>query len=241
MNCTRSVSAVFLVTIALLSAGCGTTGTTKRIILNNKARGDVMTARELNLRSMRVETGATKLLAIAVVPWGELSPQDVKTLESSLRDNLRLSQHSGDLKSPPLVIDVRIRRHLVATSNNGAAVLACVAWRAQLDNATIYEEQFYASAAGYMVRTVGSVKNDVNKAVLSRIVRSAIYLANNSAATPELPVQVKNTYLAFDDSLKKLPKAMTSSPPPGFVYVPGNPSSRVPWSWAEPEDTVIWE
>ena len=241
MNCTRCVISAALASVALLTAGCGITGATRRIVLDASARGDAMSTRKMELTGVTLEPEATKLLAIAVFPWGELSAQDVQTLDLSLRDNLRLSQVPGNLKEPSLLIDVRIRRHLVATSNNAGAALACVAWRARLSGVMIYEEQFYASASGRLIGTVGSVKNSVNKGIVERIVRSAILIANNASVPSILPLQVKGTYLVFDDSIKGLPKAMTSLPPPGYVYVPGNPSSKVPWSWAEPTEAVRWE
>lgn len=245
------VAIMIVVAMVVILAGCGTTGKTKKIVLTPNDIGGMFSTREMQLQNLSLEEDGTRLLAIQVAPWGEFSGEDLQTLEASLHSSLRSAQEVSELGAPPLRIEVVVRRHLVATSNNEAAVLACVAWRAELNGQSLYEEQFYTSSSSGFIGTIGSVKNNVNKRIVSRIVRSAVLLSNSPAEATALPISIEDTHVSFEDALESLPKAMVSwrLPPPGasgdsdYVWVhQGNSAARVvPWSWAEPTDDIRWE
>lgn len=230
----------------ILLAGCGTTvGRTEQITLGQKDIGGALSTREIRLKSLSLEEDGTRLIAIAVFRWGEFSREDLQTLDSSLQSSLRGVRETGELKSPPLTVEVVVRRHIVATSNGAAAALACVAWRARLNDDTLYEEQFYASASSRIIATVGSVKDEVNKRIVSRIVRSAVLLSNGQTAPTALPISSEGTYLLLMDAIDTLPKSLTSTQPTSLtgntLRTGGSKTGKVPWSWALPTVPVRWE
>lgn len=239
MKCLKWTNAAGILVMLIMLAGCGgITGTTQHITI---APTGVLSTRDMQLKSLRLEENGAELINIMSYRWGKFSDEDLQTLDASLRTSLQAAQERKELKSPPLTLEVVVRRHLVAHSNNNAAVLACVAWCARLNNAYLYHEQFYASAKASFARlTVGAVKDDVTERIVSRIVKSAVLLANGQTSA-SLPISTEGTYMSFKDAIEPLPKSLTASPPPGYVYVQGNPTGKVPWSWAEPATLIRWE
>lgn len=230
-----------MVALFFLVAGCGITGKTLQIVMQPQDFGGKSSiSRLVQLQYLSVEPNGTSLISVGAYPWGEYSEDDRRTLESSINASLNNLQLAENQKMPELSLHIKIRRHLVAFSNNEGAVLACVAWCVTISNKIIYSEQFYASAGG-RYRTVGSMKNEVHRGIVKRLLSSAVILANEGPSSDKLPSIVDGTYSKFTDAIAPLPVSLTGTPPPGYFYVHGNPMRLVPWSWAEPSEEIDWQ
>lgn len=230
-----------IVALFFLMAGCGMTGKTLQTVVRPQDFGGKSSiSRFVRLKHLSVEPNGTSLISVGAYPWGEYSEDDRQTLESSINASLNNLQLAENPKTPELNLHIKIRRHLVAFSNNAGAVLACVAWCATVGNEIIYSEQFYASAGGTL-RTVGSMKDEVHRGIIKRLLSSAVILANEGQLSDKLPSIVDATYLKFTDAIAPLPVSLTGTPPPGYIYVHGNPKQQVPWSWGEPSEEIDWE
>jgi hypothetical protein len=125
---------------------------------------------DIRIASAAMDENAAHLTAVSERQWGQFGPNDLRSLERSLRDtiapHLPTTSHSTESR---LDIHLVIRRYVVGVSNTGGAVLACVAWAATANRTVIYEEQFYASDAGYLIGTIGGLKDAVHEAIVRRI------------------------------------------------------------------------
>jgi hypothetical protein len=144
-----------------------------------------------------------------------------------------------------------VRRYVVSTSNTAGAVLACVAWAATtLKGSLIYEEQFYASDAGYLVTTIGLIKDSVHKAIVRRIATTSLAIAQDRAASLE-PRTFDRTSTSFEDAASRLPQTMVSLGNPSLAAFPNRtvsvvglltPSgvSTIEWKVASPSQAFDW-
>ena len=229
-----------LIALCFLMAGCGVTGKTAQIVIGPQDVGVKSSiSRLIQLQDISVEPNGTKLVIVGAYPWGEYSEEDRRVLESSIKASLNNLELSENPKMSDLNLYIKIRRYLVAASNNEGAALACIAWCAASGNEIIYSEQFFASAGGNF-RTLGSIKDDIHRGIIKRILSSAVILANEGPSPNKLPSNVDETYSNLKEAIAPLPVSLTGTPPPGYVYVPGNPTAQVPWSWAEPNEGNDW-
>src|SRR5215470_1895921 len=137
-----------LLVCAVLSA-CGTTGETSRFALSLDVPKQPKPQSEVHVASVAMEPDAASLTNVNVQPWGKFNTDDLKNIEDSLKDTLKPYVQTGPDESK-LDIHMVVRRYAVGTSNTAGAVLACVAWAATSPKGdVVYEEQFYASRAGY--------------------------------------------------------------------------------------------
>lgn len=247
----RAITFLIVLACAVLSA-CGTKGETTRFVLPLELpEGDSPRA-TVRVVSAAMAPDAAYLEALNVQPWGRLSPDDLRNIEASLRDTI--ARHLTPTTTPPvstLDLHLVVRRYVVATSNTAGAVLTCVTWAAATPGGElIFQEQFYASDAGYLVTTIGRIKDSVHKAVVRRIATTALELAARPGATPH-PKAVAHTAATFEEAVSKLPREMVSMGDPALAAFPLRgvslvgiltPSgiSEVQWKVAQPSQAFDW-
>ena len=207
---------VFIALMLLVCAGlpaCGTMGRTSSFVLTldlpkgQKAGSDIHTA------SAAMDANAAHLTVVKVRPWRKFGLDDLRNLEHSLRDTI-----APHLLAPSRATESRldihrvIRRYVVGVSNSGGAVLACVAWAATANRTLIYEEQFYASDAGYLIGTIGGLKDSVHEAIVRRIATTSLALAADPAAAHPRPTTFDKTSTSLDEAVARLPRVIEIVP-----------------------------
>lgn len=253
-------TAIVLLGCVALSA-CGTTGTTTQFELPMDLSQSTQVTSEIRIVSAAMDDDAAHLIAVKVRPWGKFGPDDLRNLDQSLRDTIKqyLPATSRSNESR-LDIHLVIRRYIVSTSNTGGAVLACVAWAATSPQGTlIFEEQFYASEAGYVVTTIGLIKDSVHKSIVRRIATTAIAIAAGPEAASHRPTTFENTSTSLDEAASRLPSEMVSMGHPSVMVWTGIPSpipipviiaiglltpsgvSTVQWKTAQPQENFDWQ
>jgi hypothetical protein len=199
-----------------------------------------------------MEADAAYLNPLKVQPWGQFGPEDLKNIEQSLRDTI--APHlapASQVADSGMDLHVVVRRYVVSTSNTAGAVLACVAWAAtSAQGSLIYEEQFYAADAGYLVSTIGLIKDSVHKAIVRRIATTALTIAAEGAAKLP-PEKFDKTSRSFEEAASWLPRTMVSMGNPSLAAFPDRtvsvvglltPSgvSTVEWRVASPSAAFDW-
>jgi hypothetical protein len=251
-----------LLACAALSA-CGTTGDTSRFVLPLDLPQSLKVASEVRVASAAMDADAARLNAVNVRPWGKFGPDDLKNIEQSLRDTISPHLPAAPLShASRLDIHLVIRRYVVSVSNTGGAVLVCVAWAATSSKGIlIYDEQFYASEAVYLVGTIGLLKDSVHKAIVRRIATTSLVLASDPAAASPRPAAFANTSTSLDDAVSRLPRTMVSLGVPALAALPTPPAgsplptrvvnvvglltptgvSTVQWEAAKPSEGFDWQ
>lgn len=231
---------------------CGTTGGTSRFTLPLDLPAGQKIAASVHVASAAMDTNASYLNPVKVRPWGKFGPNDLRNIEQSLQDtiSLHLAPASRSTDSG-MDLHLVVRRYVVSTSNTAVAVLACVAWAATTPRgALIYEEQFYASNAGYLVGTIGLIKDSVHEAIVRRIATMSLAIARDGTSSLQ-PGQFDKTSTSFEDAVSRLPRTMVSMGNPSLAAFPDRtisvvglltPSgvSTVEWKVASPSEAFDW-
>ena len=203
------------------------------------------------MASAAMAPDAATLINVNVQPWGEFSPDDLKNIEVSLRDTLRPYAPANPTDSK-VDIHMVVRRYVVGTSNTGGAVLACVAWAATTSRGDIlYDEQFYASGSGYLVGTIGLLKDSVDRAIVRRIAVTSLELVLHPAEKPA-PAKFPQTSTSLEEAAAQLPSTMVSMGNASMAAFPNRAVSTVglftpngiqtiEWHVAEPSQQFDWE
>lgn len=203
----------------------------------------------VEVRSIELDENATRLDSVGVYKVGEFSAKDLNNLTASLQNSLIVLQSAQpSISGQKILLYMIIRRYMVIASNNAGGVLSTIAWCAVDETGDIiYHEQFYASQSARLIKTLGSMKNEVNEGILRRIVEVSAYLASNNEPTRPLPPMPMNTYIEFNQAKGKLPRSFQSYY--SYIYVGGGYiyniigiSSKVnaEWEWAEQADHINW-
>src|SRR5437660_1801712 len=189
--------------VALGLTGCGLTGATSTFSLRIPVAG---TPPPLAVGSVDLEPRAARLVNIGTYAWGRYDQADLDVLDASLRNTVSRTSGPG---TPPR-IHVVVRSFLITSSNTGGAMLSCVAWALTApDGELILHEQLYATGTAHLNNTLGGLKNDVHKAIVRRIVETAVRVGQGPADNVR-PADVENTYERFDEAQATLPKELTS-------------------------------
>lgn len=233
---------------------CGTTGKTSPFVLTLDLPKGQKVVSDIRIASAAMDPDAAILNAVNVRPWGKFEPDDLRNIEQSLRNTItpQLPEMIPSTE-PRLDVHLMIRRYMVSVSNTGGAVLASVTWAAtEYDGKLIYHEQFYASEAGYLVVTIGLLKESVHKAIVRRIATTSLALAAGPAATKARPTTFDNTYTSLEEAASRLPQTMVSMGIPSLAAFPVpavgivgllTPSgvSTVQWNVAKPSQDFDWQ
>ena len=255
----KSIPFALPVIFCVVLAGCGTTGATKSFVLPIDPTIVEGIERNIHAGGIVVADDANIVIAAGTNPWGVFGESDRSNLEQSLEQTLRvLDKYSTDLSLPAWTVEVLLRRHVIAHDNNSAGLLVCVAWALKSEAGdVVYENQFYGADSVALVGTIGGLKNSVNKAVVQRIVESAVRLASSKSIDG---VSVRNTYDTLDEAASTLPERYRSLPvviysnsrasilgadlsTGGISVVQPNDAAvkTVDWQTLEPTDPVTWE
>jgi hypothetical protein len=210
----RSVLIALMLLVCAGLPACGTTGKTSSLVLTLDLPKGQKAGADIRIASAAMDANAAHLTAVKARPWGKFGLDDLRNLEHSLRDtiapHLPTTSHSTESR---LDIHLVIRRYVVGVSNSGGAVLACVAWAATGSNRTlIYEEQFYASDAGYLIGTIGLLKDSVHEAIVRRIATTSLALAADPAAAHPRPTTFDKTSTSLDEAVARLPRVIEMVP-----------------------------
>lgn len=246
-----TIAALALMSCAALSA-CGTTGGTSRFALPLDLPAGQKVAASMRVASAAMDADAAYLNPLNVKPWGKFDADDLRNIEQSLQDTIspHLAPASGSA-DPGMDLHLVVRRYVVSTSNTAGAVLACVAWAATTPKgALIYQEQFYASDSGYLVTTIGLIKDSVHMAIVRRIATTSLALAQGGAKDLQTR-QFDKTSTSFEAAISRLPQTMVSLGNPSLAAFPNRavsvvglltPSgvSTVEWKVASPSDAFDW-
>jgi hypothetical protein len=246
-----TLAAIALMSCAALSA-CGTTGGTSRFALPLDLPAGQKVAANVRVASAAMDADAAYLNPLNVKPWGKFDSDDLRNVEQSLQDTISpyLAPASSSTDSN-LDLHLVVRRYVVSTSNTAGAVLACVAWAATTPQGSlIYKEQFYASESGYLVTTIGLIKDSVHMAIVRRIATTSLALARNGATSLK-PRQFDKTSTSYEEAASRLPQTMISMGNPSLAAFPDRavsvlglltPSgvSKVEWRVASPSEAFDW-
>jgi hypothetical protein len=247
------ISLMLLICVVL--PACGTTGKTSPFVLTLSLPQGQNIVSNIRIASVAMVSDAAILNAVGnVQPWGKFEPDDLRNIEQSMRDTIRL-QFSAMISSTGHMLDVHliIRHYMVSVSNTGGAVLACVTWAAtESDGKLIYHEQFYASEAAYLFGTIGLLKESVHKAIVRRIATISFALASSSIAENARPTTFDNTYASLEEATSQLPQYMVSMGSPLLLPFPDVaisavglliPSgiSTVQWNVTKPSQDFDWQ
>lgn len=240
--------AVALAACAALAA-CGTTGGTSRFVVSLDLRQRPNSVAEVRVASTGMDVDPAYLKAVNVFRWGKFNAADLRNIDASLRDTI--AQY---LPPPAPSTDARldlhlvIRRYVVSASNTAGAALACVAWAATTPQGTrIFEEQFYASHAMYLVGTLGLIKDEVHRAIVGRIATTALALAADPTAANLPTITFERTSTSLDEAVARLPRTLVSmgvglGPVPlglvGILLPSG--IATVEWEVANPSAEFDW-
>lgn len=233
---------VFLACGVLL--GCGTTGKSSRFVLTLEPNKIEQIFSQIRIAPAAMEKDAARFMAVRVYAWGEFDTADLSNIEQSLRNTLASLTPALPQPTSRLDIHMMIRRYFVSTSNTGAAILVCVAWAATNSKGEMsYHEQFYASKAGYLIGTIGLLKDSVHRAIVRRIATTSMRLAFGRGDGNFQQTTLENTYNSFEEAVSHLPPIMVSmgiipGPPPGLLIPPK--VSRVFWDEAKPSEEFNW-
>lgn len=245
-------SAIIAAGVAL--AGCGITGTTSRLTHELRAGTGESLVSDVRVASAAADADATRFLVVGRVhPWGRFEAEDLRNIEGSLVDTIRANTPAQFRASqPPLDVHLVIRRYVVAISNTGGAVLAIAAWAAvDAERRIVFEEQFYAWDSGYLVVTVGMLKETVHRAIVRRVATTSMALASGPgyarARTP-----VANTSTSLEEAVSRLPGTLRTK---GNAFlmssgsnallaigavVPQATARNIPWRSAQVEEAFDW-
>jgi hypothetical protein len=240
---------VMALIVLSVTAACGIAGGTSVVNVNiNNLGGIVGNRRPIVVSSVEKGSESSKVEAVMVFNWGNMSDGDVSNIKESLVNTISSVRRnpSPSTNEDPLKIYVVIRKYLVQSSNAAAAVLANIAWcavSAQQD--IIYHEEFYATAKGALIVTLGMVKNQLHKAIIRRIATNAVMLAAADFTQPFQPVAAENTFLDYAKAEANLPSELFSMAPPGYVWTNGYTSSGailagIRWDWASQAEHINW-
>jgi hypothetical protein len=223
---------------ALALAGCDTpprTQTHEQALAPPRGAKGRALVRAVQIGDVALEPGGAEIVALYVLPFGKYSREDVATLAASLKASAARLRAAGS--EAALVVDVAIRRHALGTTPDDGAIVACIAWRARIGAATVFEDEFYAAAAADG-KNFGSLKDAVNRALIARVMRGAAALADANPATNP-PTDVAGTFGGWRLAVSTFPAALAIHPaPPG--YQASLPEEDVLWAWAEPPSPKRW-
>jgi hypothetical protein len=246
-----SLAVITLLCCAALSA-CGATGGTSRFVLPLDLETAPRVDANVYVASAAMEANAAYLQLVKVQKWGKFGSDDLKNIERSLKDTT--SQYVDPASRPTgsrMDLHLVIRRYAVGTSNTAGAVLVCVAWAATTPNGSlIYEEQFFASNAGYLVTTIGLIKDSVHKAIVRRIATTSLLIAQDGVKSLQ-PRQFDKTSTTFEEAASRLPQTMVSLRDPSLVAfrlrtvsavgrLTSSGVSTVEWTVASQSDAFDW-
>jgi hypothetical protein len=207
----RSISAWVAIVAAV--AGCGTTGTTSRLTHELEPGIGRSLVSDVRVASAAADADATRFLVVGRVhPWGRFDAEDLRNVEGSLGDTIRSHTPAQFRASrPALDVHLVIRRYAVAISNTGGAVLAIVAWAAvDAQRKVLFQEQFYAWSSGYLVVTVGMLKDTVHRAIVRRVATTSLALASEPGHFAGKPVTVANTSTSLEEAVSHLPDTLST-------------------------------
>lgn len=246
-------SAVMVFGMILLSA-CGTTGDTRSFALDLDQDKEASILAHVFVDSVEIDYMESYLNVVNVHPWGKFDGDDLRNIKYSLHDTLNrnLPNDSATLESQ-LDIHVFIRRYIVSVSNTGGGVLATVTWAVtDSDGELVFDEQFYAWGSGYLVTTVGLIKDSVHRQIVRRIATTALILASGRTPAELPPIDVDNTSTSLDEALSQLPDSLVSMGNPVLVGIPVEPvqtigafipsgSNDAPWQAPKLSDDFDWQ
>jgi hypothetical protein len=234
----NSIAVLLCLLICAVISACGSTGATSRFVLPIVLPGGEKVSTSVDVASVAMDADAAYLTVVNVKPWGKFGPDDLKNIEQSLKDTIspHLTATSRNMDSQ-IDLHLIVRRHFVSMSNTAGAVLACVAWAATTSKGSvIYEEQFYAFDSGYLVTTIGLIKDSVQKAIVRRIATTSLEIALDPATTTHQR-KFDKTSTSFKEAVSRLPKSMVSLGDPALMTlsVIGAiiPSGKVTIEWKE--------
>jgi hypothetical protein len=243
--------AMILLACAALSA-CGTTGGTSRFVLPLALPMDPKVAANVHVASAAMDANAAYLQSVKVHSWGRFGPDDLRNIERSLQDTIMPHVAPGPLSTASRMdIHLVIRRYVVGTSNTAGAALACVAWAAATpDGSLIYEEQFYASNAGYLVTTIGLIKDSLHKAIVRRIATTSMDIAQHGTPKTQLR-EFDKTSTSFEEAVARLPRTLVSLGDPSVAtfhvrtasavgLLTPSGVSAIEWTVASPSEAFDW-
>lgn len=235
-----------LLVLAALS-GCGITAARESSVLPLDLHGGEKVTTSMNVASVTIEDDAAYLTAVKVKPWGKFGPDDLTNIEQSLKDTIApsLTAKSHNVDSQ-MDLHLVVRKYIVSLSNTAGAVLVCVAWAATTSKGTvIYKEQFYAFDAGYLTTTIGHIKDSVQKAIVQRIAKTSLEIAQDPV-TAKKPRKFDKTSSSFEEAVSCLPKTILSMDDPAAMtfsfiglFIPSG-KATIKWEMADLKEAFDW-
>jgi hypothetical protein len=193
-----------------LLTACGTTGASSRFAISLDSNQLLPVIVELRVGSAAIEVAGIQFTSVNARPWGKFVPEDLRNLQESLRETLA-PFHPATTRNaaPSFDIHLVIRDYAVGVSNTAGAVLTCVTWTAtNPQGKQIFEEQFYAAKAIYLIGTIGYLKDLVHRAIVRRIATRALTLVASPGAA-RTPSFDENTSTSLADATSCLSRILS--------------------------------
>lgn len=237
---TRVLSLALSLLLICFGNGCALTGATSTFEVALEAPAN---APPMRLGSVTYEPSESRLANVGTFDWGKYGEEDLSTLGASLEQSLKPLEPEPGLASHE--VHVRVRRFLVAHSNNEALAFACVSWAlTDPDGELAFVEQFYARDHVVLWGTVGGTKDTVHEGIATRVLRSAVRVA--AAGEPVPPFHAENTFGRFEAAMVGMPESLTSVHVGGlylggaFYVFSSRYSGDSQVSWVKAHDHFDW-
>ena len=230
------VAAAAAVFLGSTTAHAGVLGGTKSFVLDLAAPSSPQHHR-INVESVRIANRANQLDSVGSYHVGDLDAKEVGKIESSLAETLaQVAWPSVDSNADAWALHVVVRHYHMAHSNNDGGVLATVSWAAVAGDAIVFTDDFYVSMQkSDGGKTLGRLKELLNRAIVQRIAETSVRLAGAQAAEGVSPAGVAHTYSTVAEAAAPLPKRLVS-----FLGLPPVAKKGMDWTDGAPTAPFDW-
>ncbi len=236
---------ILLATIAIAvgatqaqAAKPGLFGGTKGFVLTLSAPAAPL-RHSVGVGSVRMIDHANELDSVGTYHVGKLDDGELGLIEQSLADTLAgvdwpsSADTAGDWK-----VRLVVRHYYTAHSNNDGGILASVAW-ALIDSAgaLAFNDEFFVSIQkSDGGKTLGKVKELLNRAIVQRVAETSVALAASDEPSLMAPVAVEHTYATAEEAAAPMPTRLAS-----FLGFGGASKKGMDWTEGAPTEPFDWQ
>lgn len=218
--------------LVMLFSGCGITGSTTRVELNQETLPKMSQMTPTTLGSLMFEADSARLTTVGIVhPWGKFDENDRSNIAASIEDALAAAGRGKQVNyNEPIQIHALVRKYLLRTSTSFIFVFSAVEWVA-VDSRRdlLFQETFYTTAfcETPKICTLGLVKGEVNAAIVDRIAKRAIFLGMGLDPVPMTHERTYDTYEEAAATMRVSRGSLLTSLL--FGKRPGNDDEHLSW------------
>jgi hypothetical protein len=218
--------------LVMLISGCGITGSTTRVELNQETLPKISQMTQTTLGSLMLEADDARLTTVGIVlPWGKFDENDRSNIAASIEDALAAAGRGKEINYNELIqIHALVRKYLLRTSTSFIFVFSAVEWVAVNSRRDLlFQDTFYSTAfcEAPKICTLGSVKDEVNAAIVERIAKRAILLGVGLDPMPMTHERTYDTYEEAAATMRVSRRSLLTSLL--FGKHPGNDDEHLSW------------